>query len=431
MTRARNQNSVRNYFVAASLVVGFVFGGLVTWSILAPFEGAIITSGRIVVESQNKAIQHLEGGIVADIHVREGDLVEAGELLISLDDTAILSARDAMNAKLVDLIAEEARLVAERDELGTEAVRGGIDRLGLSTALQQSLLNQAEYRIARRASLANQNSVLSNREEQLMRERAGIEADIASKREQLIILSDELISKEFMVSQQLAPKAEALALRREKVSIEGAIEAQTAEIARINVQIGETKIERIRTRDTFREEVLARLSIVNTEIAELIEQRAAVDDRLQRVDIIAPRMGRVVGVTTHTLGGVISPGEPIMHIVPKDDRLVANVKVLTQDIDKVAPGQTVTLRLSAYNQNTTPEVDGTILSISADAMEDPNLGFFYYKGVVELPLVEDLPAHVQLYPGMPVDALVRTESRTVLSYLIKPAQDVIAKTFRE
>ena len=431
MTRTRNQNSVRNYFFAASLVVGFVFGGLLTWSILAPFEGAIITSGTIVVESQNKAIQHLEGGIVSDIHVKEGDLVEAGEVLISLDDTAILSARAAMDAKLVDLIAEEARLVAERDGLNVEALRAGTEDLGLGPALEQSLRSQAEYRIARRASLTNQNSVLSNREDQLLRQKFGVGADITSKQEQLAILSEELTSIEFMAKQQLAPKAQVLALRREKVSIEGAIEAQTAELARIDVQIGETKIERIRIRDTFREEVLARLSVVNTEIAELIEQRVAVDDRLKRVEIVAPRMGRVVGVTTHTLGGVISPGEPIMHIVPKDDRLVANVKVLTQDIDKVAPGQIVTLRLSAFNQNTTPEVDGTILTISADAMEDPNLGFAYYNGVVQLPSAEDLPAHVQLYPGMPVDALVRTESRTVLSYLIKPAQDAIAKTFRE
>lgn len=431
MTRTRNENSVRNYFIAASAIVGIVFGGLLTWSMLAPFEGAIITSGTIVVESQNKAIQHLEGGIVADIHVRDGDLVEAGQVLITLDDTAIVSARAAMDAKLIDLIAEEARLVAERDGLSEEQVRQGGKQLGLGSALDQSLANQAEYRIARRSSLANQNSVLSNREDQLMRQKSGVEADIASKREQLVIISEELTSIEFMASQKLAPKAQVLALRREKVALEGAIEAQTAELARIDVQVGETKIERIRVRDTFREEVLARLSVVSTEIAELVEQRVAIDDRLKRVSIVAPRMGRVVGVTTHTLGGVISPGEPIMHIVPKDDRLVANVKVLTQDIDKVSPGQVVTLRLSAFNQNTTPEVDGTILTISADAIEDPNLGVAYYNGVVQLPSAEDLPSHVQLYPGMPVDALVRTESRTVLSYLIKPAQDAIAKTFRE
>ena len=335
------------------------------------------------------------------------------------------------DAKLIDLISEEARLVAERDGLDAEVLRPGANELGLGTSLLRSLENQAVYRNARGTSLDNQNSVLRNREEQLLRQKTGVSADIASKRQQLLILSEELSSIEFLMNEQLAPKAQVLSLRREKVSIEGAVQAQTAELARIDAQIHETEIERLRIRDTFREEVLARLSVVTAEIAELVEQRVAIDDRLKRMEIAAPRMGRVVGVTTHTLGGVIAPGEPIMHIVPKDDRLVANVKVLTQDIDKVTPGQVVTLRLSAFNQNTTPEVDGIILTISADAIEDPNLGLAYYNGVVQLPLAAELPAHVQLYPGMPVDALVRTESRTVLSYLVKPAQDAVAKTFRE
>ncbi|MDJ0922885.1 MAG: HlyD family type I secretion periplasmic adaptor subunit [Henriciella sp.] len=429
--RPNNEKSIRNYFIGASTIIGFVFGGLLAWSVLAPFEGAIITSGTIVVESQNKAIQHLEGGIVADIHVREGDLVEAGDKLISLDATAILSARSALDAKLLDLISEEARLVAERD--GNEALelRRGATDLQLGDALDQALQSQKEYRAARRQSLATQISVLRNQEEQLNRQRSGIQADIASKDRQLLILNEELSSIEFMMNRQLAPRAEVLGLRREKASIEGAIESLTAEMARVEVQIGETTLERNRIRDSSREEVLARLSDARTEIAELIEQRITVNDRLARVEIKAPRKGRVVGVTTHTLGGVIAAGEPIMHIVPKDDRLVANVRVSPQDIDKVEPGQTVTLRLSAFNQNTTPEVDGQILTISADAIEDPNLGVSYYQGIVQLPPSEELPAHVQLYPGMPVDALVRTESRTVLSYLIRPAQDAMSKTFRE
>jgi HlyD family type I secretion membrane fusion protein len=220
-------------------------------------------------------------------------------------------------------------------------------------------------------------------------------------------------------------------LQRELAQLEGAREALSAEVATTKIQIGEAQIELNQLTEGFLEQVLTELRDVQTQASELAEQRIAAQDQLTRLLVLAPRSGRVLGVQTHTIGGVISPRDPIMHIVPENDPLIARVRVLPSDIDKVGPGSEAILRFPAFSANVTPEVYGTVSKVSADALQDPVSGQFYFEAVVAIPQDRLDNQSFALVPGMPVDASLRTESRTVLSYLMKPLGDAMSRTFRE
>jgi len=234
-----------------------------------------------------------------------------------------------------------------------------------------------------------------------------------------------------LLAKGLAPRPRVLALQRQQAQLQGQREALTSEVAATQIQIGEARIELNQLTEGFREEVLTQLRDVQTQVAELVEQRIASQDQLQRLVVLAPRAGRVIGIQTHTVGGVISPRDPIMHVVPENDKLIARVRISPSDIDKVLPGNEAVLRFPAFSANVTPEVYGSVSTVSADALQDVNTGQFYFEGILEIPQDRLDNQSFVLVPGMPVDASVKTESRTVVSYLLKPLFDAMSKTFRE
>jgi HlyD family type I secretion membrane fusion protein len=425
------KRSGMKFFFIGWVVIFMVFGGLAAWSVFAPFEGAVLASGSVTVENENKAVQHLEGGIVAEILVSEGSEVESGELLIRLDGTAIEAQLASLDAQLTDLIAREARLKAERDGRRNVTPRNGADAITGTPEMQDALKSQDTLLKARARSRATQVDILNQRIQQLERKVEGLKAEVISKSQQSLIIDEEVRGLEELEAEGLTPKSRLLALRRERSALEGAAESLRSEIAATEVQMGEARLEKLRLTEGFREEVIGELTEVQTELASLLQERTAAVDRLGRLDIRASRSGRVLGVRTHTVGGVIQGGEPIMHIVPRDDRLVATVRILPQDIDKITEGQVARLRFSAFSMRETPEVEGTVLKVSADAVVDENSGMSYYEVVVELPSQAPLGGRFALVPGMPVDAMLKTESRNVLSYLTKPLTDSLTKTFRE
>lgn len=408
-----------------------LFGGLLGWSVFAPFEGAILASGVLAVESNQQAVQHLEGGIVGEIFVKEGDFVENGDVLIGLNDTAVKARLQSIEARLFELIGNEARLVAERDGLPAAALAQKYQTFADRNELIEILVSQNELLVARERSRDNQVNLLNQTILQLNRRVEGLINEISANERQGALMTEEVADLEILLARGLSPKPRVLALKRDQARLDGEREALIAEVATTEIQIGEAGLELNRLTDGFREEVLTELRDVQTQIAELSEQRIAANDQLQRLQIVAPRSGRVLGVTTHTIGGVIAAGVPVMHVIPENDSLVAIVRIAPQDIDKVSPGSLATLRFSAFSANETPETKGIVEKVSADALRDETSQAQYFEVIITIPDESMTSERFLLLPGMPVDVQVRTESRTVLSYLMKPLKDAMSETFRE
>ena len=408
-----------------------LFGGLVFWSVFAPFEGAVLASGAVTVESNQQAVQHLEGGIVGEIFVTEGDRVDEGQVLIALDGTAVQARLSSVEARLFELLGREARLLAERDDLDVLTVRASLADLADNPRMQSIMGSQQELMQARAASRSTQVALLNQTVLQLRRRVKGRESEIEANLKQASLLEEEMVSLQPLVEKQLVARPRIVGLQRELAQLEGAREALSAEVATTKIQIGEAQIELNQLTEGFLEQVLTELRDVQTQASELAEQRVASQDQLTRLLVLAPRAGRVLGVQTHTLGGVISPRDPIMHIVPENDPLIARVRISPSDIDKVSPGNEAVLRFPAFSANVTPEVFGTVIKVSADALQDPVSGQFFFEVDVAIPDDRLANQSFALVPGMPVDASLKTESRTVLSYLLKPLGDAMSKTFRE
>ena len=419
------------FFLLGWLVIIFVFGGLTAWSVFAPFEGAVMASGQVTVESRHKAIQHLEGGIVSEIDVTEGSEVEEGDLLIRLDGTAIEAQLASLDARIVDLVAREARLKAERDGETELSPRPLATDLADSDALADTLRSQATLLEARANARRTELSILTQKTSQLERRIDGLRAEVDAKTRQAEIIAEELVDLSDLLEKGLTPRPRLLALEREQSALRGQAESLRAEIAATQVQIGETQLQRLSLTEGVREQVVSELSEVQTELAALLQERAAASDRLSRLEIRAPRAGMVFGVRTYTVGGVIRSGDPIMHIVPRDDRLVALVRIQPQDIDKIAIGQVARLRFSAFSARETPEIEGRVMTISGDAARDEMTGIPYYEITVEWQGDAFAGRNLELVPGMPVEAMMQTESRNAFSYLTKPLRDSISRTFRE
>lgn len=411
------------------LIVGLVFGGLAYWSIFAPFEGAVLSRGQITVESNQQAVQHLEGGIVKAIHVSEADSVTQGQVLISLDGTVVEAATRATESQLIDLLATEARLVAERDGGNTLTLRHDFSVLHDTPQMSSALDLQTSLFRTRQDSWKTQSEILNQRIRQLQAQIEGMRRQTAALEDQHSLLDDEIVRFEALVSQGNASVVRVLALKRERARLVGAIQSLGSDIAATQVRIGETRNELIGLSQQRTEQILSHLTETQKNIDVLSEQFNADLDRQKRLVIRAPRSGRVIGVRAHTVGGVIAASDPLMFIVPEGDRLVAKVQVRPSDIDRVSVGQKAILRFPAFDQSETPKVVGHIAQLSADSKTDPVTGASFFEAVITLS-GESGPA-LNLLPGMPVEASLKTESRNVLSYLVKPLSDSLSHAFRE
>jgi HlyD family type I secretion membrane fusion protein len=428
---AARGNFLNQYLAVGWGVVALVFGGLIAWSVFAPFEGAVLTAGQITVASNQQAVQHLEGGIVREIYVREADAVTEGQKLLSLDATATGASLQALEARLFGLLGTEARLIAERDGTSELTLRPGFESLTSRPDIQAVLASQKSLMAARNNNLGTQGTILRQRIDQLNTRIAGMQNEITAKDDQIALVDDEITRFETLMERGQAVITRILALKRDRARLQGEKDALTSDIAATRVQIGEARSEIARLDQDNTETLLTELREIQTQIDELAEERLGLLDRSGRLDIVAPRAGRVLGIRAHTVGGVIRASEPIMYIVPENDRLIAKVRISPADIDKISVGQSARLRFSAFNQDETPQVDGTVTAVSADAITEEATGAAFYEVMIEIP--EDALASTgfQLLPGMPVEASLTTESRNVLSYLVKPLTDSVSRTFRE
>lgn len=419
--------TVRGHLLFALFVTGFVVIGIGGWATFMEISGAVVSSGTVVVESSTKHVQHREGGIVKEIRVKDGDQVRAGDLLISLDDTVTRANLSVITKQLRELSAQELRLEAERDDLPAISwPQERIAALGDVERGQQLLLE------ARRKSKEGRKNQLEEQVRQFNKQADGLEAQVSAKETEIELIREELADLDNLLTKQLVSKSRVTALRRESARLEGEYGDLIAQIARTKEAISERHIQILQIEESYRAEVLEQLQEARSRVAQLEEQKIAAEDELTRVDIVAPRNGYVHQLSVHTIGGVVSPGETVMQIVPEEDQLIIEAQVQPVDIDQLAPGQEARVRFPSFDQRTTPELKAQLLTVSADLNQDERTGLSYYtaKLVIKDHELEKLGSQT-LVPGMPVETFLQTGDRTILSYLVKPVMDQIAHAMRE
>ena len=412
------------------LIIG---GGVVAgWATLVPLSGAVIVPGTLVVESDVKKIQHPTGGVAANIPVHNGMHVRAGDLLLHLDETQPRANAQVLVQQLDQVRVRLARLIAERDGLDEPrmphemASRSGDDDLSRLWASEMSLFK------SRKAARHSAKQLLQSRTAQLGEQISGLDAQLKSKAAQHELIAGELEGVDSLYQKGLVPLTRKTSLQREAARLDGERGQAVAAIAETKSKISETELQVIRVDQDFRTEVMKDLREVQDKEAELVEKTTAARDLLARVDLRAPTNGIVHELSVHTIGGVITPGEVIMEIVPESDELQIEAKLPPQEIDHVHTGQRAYIRFSAFNQRTTPQLEGTVSYVSADLNRDKqrNANAAYYTIRATLPSSERRRLDgLHLVSGMPVEAFLQTGSRTMMSYLLKPITDQLLRTF--
>lgn len=410
-----------------------LFGIVGLWMGLWPLATGAVAPGKVIVDTNRKAIQHLEGGIVKEILVREGESVQSGQVLVRMDATTATARRDAQRSQYITARATEARLIAERD--GATSITFPPEFLSVEKTdpqVAKALDTQRRLFETRKTNLSEQADVLNQRINQSRNEISGLQQQVASASSQLALLNQEIAMVDALVKSGNAVRSRLLALQRAAAQIQGQRGEATANIARAGQQINQTQIEITNLKTEFLNGVVTELKDMQVQASGLEEQLRSSQDIVQRIEIKAPLEGRVVGLKTHTVGGVIQPGEILMEIVPTGDKLVIEAQVSPQDIDNVHEGMEAMVRLTAYKQRRIHPVKGTVVNVSADRFDEPQTGRAYYTARVEIPPEEMASLkNVELTPGMPAETLIVTGKRTMLAYLLDPIRYSFGRAFRE
>jgi HlyD family secretion protein len=427
------RRSIRAHLILGLSLMLVLAGGFGGWASTVQISGALIAPGSVVVESNVKKVQHPTGGVVGEVRVRDGDVVKAGDIVVRLDETVVKANLAIVVKTLNGLWARAARLEAEQR---------GLDKIKFPTQLTDQagdpevrdvMASETKLFEVRVNGRAGQKSQLRERVAQLNEEIVGLTAQEQAKEKEISLVEKELVGVRQLYDQRLIQISRLTQLERDMARLTGERGQYIASRAQAKGRITETELQIIQVDKDVVSEVSKDLRETNDKIGEFIERKVTAEDQLRRIDIRAPQDGVVLQSTVHTVGGVITAGDAIMMIVPKADDLSVEAKVNPQDIDKLQIGQKTLLRLSAFNQRTTPELNGVVTRVSADVTADQRSGQTYYTIRVSMPPdeVARLGSNVKIIPGMPVEAFVQTGDRTMMSYLMKPFSDQLMRSFRE
>jgi HlyD family secretion protein len=386
----------------------------------------------VVVDSNVKKVQHPTGGVVGEIRVRDGDRVKAGDLVVRLDETVTRANLAVVTKGLDELAARQDRLEAERDGRTAINVHANLKARVADPEIARLVVGEQRLFELRREAREGLRLQLKERIEQLKEQIEGLKLQATAKADEIKLIQDELVGVQDLWRKNLVPITRVTALRREETRLTGDRGQMISAIAQARGKISETELQIIQIDQDLRSEVAKELREVQAKSAELVERKVAAEDQLKRIDIRAPQAGIVHQLNVHTVGGVIAAGDLLMLVVPEADDLAIEVKVSPQDIDQLKIGQKAVLRLSAFNQRTTPEVNGEVKRIAADLLQDQTTGQSYYTARITMPDHEMTRLHgLKLLPGMPVEAFIQTGDRTALSYLMKPLSDQLVRAWRE
>ena len=426
------RRSIRLHLVAGLAVVAVLAGGLGGWASTQQISGALIAPGQIVVESNVKKVQHPTGGVVGELRARDGDVVKSGDIVVRLDDTVTKANLAIVTKNLDAALARAARLEAEQRGLDKISFPPQLADRAADPEVAGVIASESKLFDVRVTGRAGQKAQLSERIRQLKEEIEGLSAQERAKEQEIALVQQELSGVRDLYEKRLVQISRLTTLERDAARLNGERAQYIAARAQAKGKITETELQIIQVDRDVVSEVSKDLRETNDKIGELIERKVTAEDQLRRIDIRAPQDGIVEQSTVHTVGGVITAGDAIMLIVPQTDDLQVEAKVNPQDIDKLQVGQKTLLRLSAFNQRTTPELNGFVSRVSPDVTTEQRTGQSYYTIRVSMPPQEIARlGDVKLIPGMPVEAFVQTGERTLISYLMKPLSDQLMRTFRE
>ncbi|HEX2364481.1 MAG TPA: HlyD family type I secretion periplasmic adaptor subunit [Bradyrhizobium sp.] len=426
------RRSIQVHLIIGLVVVVVLAGGLGGWASTAEISGALIAPGQIVVETNVKKVQHPTGGVVGELLARDGDKVRAGQIVVRLDDTVTKANLAIVTKNLDAALARAARLQAEQRGLDRITFPPQLTDRARDPDVASVMASEGKLFEVRVNGRAGQKAQLRERITQLNEEIGGLAAQEKAKDEEIALVQKELEGVRDLYNKHLIQISRLTTLERDAARLNGERAQYIASRAQARGKITETELQIIQVDKDVVSEVSKDLRETNDKIGEFVERKVTAEDQLRRVDIRAPQDGIVEQTSVHTVGGVITAGDTIMLIVPQTDDLQVEAKVNPQDIDKLQVGQKTLLRLSAFNQRTTPELNGTVSRVSPDVTTEQRTGTSYYTIRVSMPPEEIARlGEAKLIPGMPVEAFVQTGDRTMMSYLMKPLHDQLMRAFRE
>lgn len=413
------------------ILLSVIFGILGVWSYLAPLDSAALAPGSVTVKSHRKTVQHLDGGIISELLVKDGDIVKANDLLIKLDATEIKAQLEILRGQFINLTAQFSRLTAERNDEAKINFPASLDDISDKRIVQARHV-ETEIFNTRRNSYQGEISVLKQRINQLTTKINGVQSQRSSKQQLVSSYSEEVKDLKELLAQGYANKQRLRDVERSHLQTTSDIANLNAEMAGTEIQIGETKLEIMQLQKKFQEEVASKLSEVQAELHDVTQRMTAMEDKFIRTDIKAPSGGRVLGLTVHNIGGVVTAGKPILDIVPQQEELIIDAQVSPMDIDRVSTGLLADVRFSAFKQAKAPEVQGKVINLSADRITDERTGNSYYLAQIELTPDSYIKLRgLELVPGMPAEVFINTGERTVFEYLMQPVTNAFARAFIE
>jgi epimerase transport system membrane fusion protein len=414
------------------ILVFIVFGG---WAALAPLSSSAVAPGEVQVEKSNRTVEHYEGGIVSEILVEEGDIVEKGEVLLRLSPTQAASELNTIQSQLNSVLGLEARLIAERN---------GHDQITFPPSLQQQAKTSADVREllegqralfnARQDGLNQELKIYGQQVSALKEQINGLQEQIKSLDDRIASYEEEVEDWQALYEERFADKVRLQEMKRELARLKGERASNLSETARLKFKVAETQSQRVLRKQQFLQEVVAELKDVQTRKLELQARKTALFDRLQRVEIRSPASGKVNGLKVHTVGSVVRSGDPLMEIVPKTQNFIIMARVKPQDIDKVRVGLKSDIMFSAFNTQTTHVIEGEVIKLSADSFVDEQSGEKYFEAQVRITPegIEQMKKDgIFMLPGMPAETMIKTGERTFFGYLIKPVSDMFKRAFNE
>ncbi len=428
-----NDSFFRHTGIFIILTVFFGFG---LWAAVAPLSSAALAPGVIKVESYRKTIQHLEGGIVKSINVRNGEHVTAYHVLLVLDDTQPKSQLQVLMGQYYISLAREARLLAQQKNQDTIVFPDELTKNAQDSRGKEAIAMQRHNFRVRKSANEGENNLYTRQIEQLRARGRGLRSQKMSRRRLVDSFKDELSDFEELLKDGYAEKQRVREYQRNLAESEGALGELGSSIAETNLQVSEIELQQLQLNKVFQREVATELSEVQTQLFDLREQTGQLRDTVNRTIVRAPVHGMVMDLQVHTIGAVISPGGQILDIVPEGEALIIEARVSPMDIDRVRIGQSAEIRLSAFKARDVPKIEGTVVSLSADRMvdentQDPEPYYLARLEITEQGIKELYEAHLDLKPGMPAEVLIITGDRTMIEYLFDPLSDAISHSFIE
>ena len=425
-------DSITRIALAGWLIIAIFFGGIGTWAVVAPLNGAVVANAVVKVEGNRKSVQHLDGGIVKELRVKEGDKVRAGDVVIVLDETQARAEYDVLSQEYVVLRATEVRLLTELDHGSELAMPNDLKSRSDDQYLRSVWNGQVSQFDSRRAAIEGQRSVIREKINQLGSQIVGSEAQVKSFTDQINSVKAEAKDIAPLVERGLIARPRILQLERTAYGLEGQIADTNANIAKARQAIAEQQQQIAQLDNDRMTEVTKDLRDTQAKMLEVIPKAMNARAVLSRMEIRAPYSGRVVGLNVFSVGGVIQRGDKILDIVPDEDSLTIEAQVAVEDISDVHPNMRAEVHLTAYKQRIVPIIHGDVIQVSADRLTDPKTNNPYYTAYVRIDQ-DELGAmpNIQLYPGMPATVMIPTVQRTAFDYIVGPLVMSFNHSFRQ